>query len=514
MPNQPQPSGSSGSFAALRLPIPPEVANRVAGRLPWFVVFVVCAVFTLVTADVLLQPQFLDAVRRPFVRLTHLVLLLASLAFAAVHRQGRLSRALLLDLGLAYQVLGSFTICVFETSVDWNPDVPARGLSGLTAWLLLCGVLLPNAPWKAGLTAALSAACWPLAYWINLELNGFRPLTLNLFLVWFGPIAMASVFMYLINRRTIAMAIREYKAEQLGSYELLHSIGRGGMGQVWRAKHRMLARDAAVKLIRPEVVGQDAERQESLLLKRFEREAQATARLQSPHTVALYDYGRSKDGVLYYVMELLDGIDLQTLVERHGPMPPGRVVNTLLQVCESLEEAHRAGLVHLDIKPRNILLCRLGLQHDFVKVLDFGLVKVLHQPDQSRVTLEGSAAGTPAFVAPEIAMGQPEIDGRADLYGLGCVAYYLFTGQLVFDKPSVVAQALAHVQETPVPPSRRTELPIPASLETLVLQLLAKDPAARPASALHLARALRALEDIPAFSPEAAAEWWRLHAPQ
>jgi serine/threonine protein kinase len=276
----------------------------------------------------------------------------------------------------------------------------------------------------------------------------------------------------------------------------------------------MLARDAAVKLIRPEVLHASSERQEAMLLKRFEREAQATARLRSPNTVALYDFGQSRDGTIYYVMELLDGIDLQTLVDRFGPMHPGRVVNVLLQACESLEEAHRAGLVHRDIKPKNIVLCRLGLQHDFVKVLDFGLVKMDRHNEQSAITMEGITAGTPAYLAPEIALGQEEVDGRADLYSLGCVAYFLLTGQLVFDEGSGFAQAIAHIQKTPLPPSGRTELPIPASLEAIVLRLLEKDPANRYQSAYELGRVLRALRDVPQFCPYTAAEWWHTNMPE
>jgi serine/threonine-protein kinase len=332
-------------------------------------------------------------------------------------------------------------------------------------------------------------------------------------MVWLGPLIITGVAMYLINRRTISMHLRAQRAEQLGSYQLDYRIGRGGMGEVWRAKHKMLARDAAVKLIRPEVLRASSERQETMLLKRFEREAQATARLRSPNTVALYDFGQSRDGTIYYVMELLDGIDLQTLVDRFGPLHPGRVVNVLIQACESLEEAHRAGLVHRDIKPKNIFLCRLGLQHDFVKVLDFGLVKMAQHKEQSAITLEGITAGTPAYMPPEIGLADAEVDGRADLYSLGCVAYFLLTGQLVFEESSGMAQAIAHIQKTPVPPSQRTELPVPAGLEAIVLRLLAKSPADRYSSAYELGRALRAIRDVPQFCPYTAAEWWHTNMP-
>jgi serine/threonine-protein kinase len=256
-------------------------------------------------------------------------------------------------------------------------------------------------------------------------------------------------------------------------------------------------------------------KEEALLLKRFEREARVTARLQSPHTVALYDFGQSRDGSFYYVMELLHGIDLQSLVDRFGPLHPGRVRNILIQVCESLEEAHRAGLVHRDIKPKNILLAKLGLQYDFVKVFDFGLVKVRQQQQQGfqTVTMEGITAGTPAYLAPEVALGH-ELDGRADLYSLGCVAYFLLTGRTVFEEPSPVAYALAHVQKPVVPPREKTELPIPPGLESVVLQLLEKKPEDRVPSAWELGRRLRTLNDVPEFCPYTAAEWWNTNLPE
>jgi serine/threonine-protein kinase len=287
------------------------------------------------------------------------------------------------------------------------------------------------------------------------------------------------------------------------------------MGEVWRARHKTLARDAAIKLIRPEVLHASTGRQELLLRKRFEREAQVTAHLRSPHTVALYDFGRSKDGSFYYVMELLEGIDLQTMVERFGPMDLGRVAHVLYQACQSLEEAHRAGLVHRDIKPRNILLCKLGLEYDFTKILDFGLVKTrTNDPDRTMTTMDGATTGTPAYIAPEVALGNREIDGKADLYSLGCTAYFLLTGRMVFEEPTATAFAIAHVQSPPPPMRERSELPIPAGLEAIVMQLLAKNPDDRITSAQELARRLRALRDVRDWSPEQAERWWETNLPE
>jgi serine/threonine-protein kinase len=300
----------------------------------------------------------------------------------------------------------------------------------------------------------------------------------------------------------------------MGSYELIELIGKGGMGEVWRARHRMLARMSALKLIRPETLTVDGEDGSLLMLRRFEREARATATLRSPHTVALYDYGTSEDGCFYYVMELLEGLDLETLVQRFGPVPAGRTISLLSQTAKSLVEAHEKGLVHRDIKPKNIFVCRMGTEADFVKVLDFGLVKQLAAEDkQTLLTRRGVTTGTPQYMAPEVVMGKEDFDGRADIYSLGCVAYWLLTGHLVFDEETAMGAALAHVQTVPVPPSRRTELEIPEALESIVLQCLEKDPANRPQTARALLGLLEACAGAEPWTARDAELWWNLHIP-
>ena len=242
------------------------------------------------------------------------------------------------------------------------------------------------------------------------------------------------------------------------------------------------------------------------MLTRFEQEAQATALLRSPHTVEVYDFGRSSDGSFYYVMELLDGLDLQKLVDVHGPMPASRVVYILRQVCHSLGEAHAAGMVHRDIKPANIFVCRYGSDFDFVKVLDFGLVKKQKFVEDAALTQKGQFLGTPAFFAPEMALDS-EIDGRADIYSLGCVAYWLLTGSLVFEADNLMALAAKHLQEEPVPPSGRTEMEIPGDLEDVVMACLRKSPGDRPHSAAELANRLAAC-DIADWTTHEAKSWW------
>ncbi len=509
-------SGGSGDQtpSPLAHKLPPALVEKAMERLCW--ISILCAVTTvlLLGLEAYFQPEIRESLHQPAIRLTVLMTLLLSGLFIVVQRSGWVKKETLLDFGIVFQVLISFMISMFETTVKWT-DAPVIGHSGVSIWLALCGLLLPNAPLKAGLAALLSAMTWPAAYYLNLNLYGFEPLPFNRFAIWNASNFILAVWMYILNARMFAMQWKQVKAEELGSYQLDYLIGKGGMGEVWRAQHKMLARDAAIKLIRPDVLSGVNARQENLMRKRFEREARATASLKSPHTVALYDFGVTRDHLYYYVMELLDGVDLQTLVERYGPLHPGRVVNILSQAAQSLEEAHRAGLVHRDIKPKNIVLAKLGLQYDFVKILDFGLVKQNNpQADASQMTLDGTATGTPAYLAPEIALGEAKIDGRADLYSLGCVAYYLLTGQMVFNESTPTALALAHVSKTPTPVQERSEIPIPKGLAEIVMQLIEKKPEQRIRSAQELERRLRALADVPSWCPDAAADWWHTNLPE
>jgi serine/threonine-protein kinase len=275
----------------------------------------------------------------------------------------------------------------------------------------------------------------------------------------------------------------------------------------------MLARPAAIKLIQPEVLATRDRASAQVAVARFRREAEAAASLRSPHTVELYDFGVTEDGTLYLVMELLEGMELESLVRREGPLPEKRVIHILRQVCESLEEAHAVGLVHRDIKPANIHVGRVGRRHDFVKVLDFGLVKSVAPAggEDSMATAAGLTPGTPAYMAPEMALGET-VDGRADIYALGCVAYYLLTGKLVFEATSAYQLIAKHMQQPPVPPSQRSELEINAELEQVVLACLAKRPEDRPQSATELDRMLAEIEIEP-WSEEEATRWWSMHQP-
>lgn len=508
------PTTWEASSSRLRLRLPPALIETAASRLCW--ISLICASTTVLMYLVYgwLQPE-VRAMRAadPALPLLALSIVLISSALVAVQRFSLLSNQAILNAGLVFEVFIAFAIAFFETTLAIPPDQYVQGASMVAVWITVCGLLIPNVPLLTCVTAMLSAAMWPVAYYLNVHLHGYEPVAWNRLAVYnFVNFSMA-FWTFFLNKRVYALEVSAHRAQELGSYELVSLLGKGGMGEVWRARHRMLARDAAIKLIRPEVLASQSGRQADVVRRRFEREARATANLRSPHTVDLYDFGVAQDGSFYFVMELLDGVNLQVLVDKFGPVPARRTAFILRQICDSLEEAHRATLIHRDIKPSNIYLCALGLQFDFIKVLDFGLVKSMSNSEVTQVTLEGQAAGTPAYMAPEVAMGEKHIDGRSDIYSLGCVAYFLLTGCLLFDENTATATALAHVQKPPVPPSARTEVPVPADLEELVLACLAKKPEGRPRSAQELSRRLGALECMGAWGREEAADWWHLNLP-
>jgi serine/threonine-protein kinase len=251
-------------------------------------------------------------------------------------------------------------------------------------------------------------------------------------------------------------------------------------------------------------------------MQRFEREAQVIATLRSPHTVHLFDFGIASDGACYYAMELLDGLDADRLIKKFGAVPPERAIGLLRQVCHSLSEAQSRGLVHRDIKPANIFLCRYGEEFDFVKVLDFGIVRAAHDSAETRTidTGEFIVRGTPAFMAPEQALGAGTVDGRADIYAVGCLAYWLLTGRHVFSADTTMGHLLQHAHTPPEPPSKRARAPIPKAFDQLVLTCLRKDPAERPQSAKELSALLSTLPGAAAWSQDRARGWWDANVPE
>jgi hypothetical protein len=394
------------------------------------------------------------------------------------------------------------------------------GLFALTVTMMARAVLIPSTAARTFCLSAIAAA--PL---LAVSFIFHQPTLLPGFALGFLKLLISvNAFLWMVIAVTLSTVtsstiygLRQQvkEASEIGQYTLEEKIGSGGMGEVWRARHRLLIRPAAVKLVTARALGSGPDRDPELRLRRFEREARATAGLKSPHTVQLYDFGVTDDGTLYYVMELLDGMDLDTLIDRFGPVPAERAIHLLLQVCASLEDAHQNGLVHRDIKPANIIVSRVGAAWDFVKVLDFGLVKLesARQSEESlRLTADSTVSGTPGFIAPESVLGA-QTDHRVDIYSLGCVAYWLVTGKLVFEGPGTVKVMSDHVHTPPSPPSSRTELPIPPELDALILECLEKDPGKRPASASALQSRLQAIPIATPWTRERAERWWGLHAP-
>jgi eukaryotic-like serine/threonine-protein kinase len=437
-----------------------------------------------------------------------------ALTIFAVARRGVLSSRRLLDLGLVFQVGGALGIAVREF---WH-GVPPSGVSfmvpGECVWLLAYPLVVPNTPRKILIASLLAASMGPAGLAISVVTTGTpigRPLeTATYFLT---SSYLCAILAYVIARMVHRVNLQITDAREIGSYELIEPIGAGGMGEVWRARHRLLACPAAIKLIRSSMLGEH-QRGRDALARRFEREARETAALRSIHTIDVYDFGVTEEGDFYYVMELLAGISLERLVEEFGPVDPARTVYLLQQVCHSLGEAHDRGLIHRDVKPANIMVCRLGPDDDFVKVLDFGLVK--HTAGGETVTglsMAGDAIGTPSYMAPEIALGRGDVDARTDIYSLGCVAYYMLTGHPVFSGDTPFATAVAHVQDAPVPPRLRSAFALPPALDALILECLAKDPEARPASATIVSERLSATVPADAWTPDAARRWWERQQP-
>lgn len=312
----------------------------------------------------------------------------------------------------------------------------------------------------------------------------------------FGALAVAASNVIYGLRRQVG------KIRELGQYHIEAELGAGGMGIVYRARHALLRRETAVKLLPPERMGKAT-------LQRFEREVQLTARLKHPNTVTVYDYGRTPEGMFYYAMELLDGATLEQVVTQTGPFPVGRAVRTLEQIAGALAEAHELGLIHRDIKPANIMLCNQGGQMDVAKVLDFGLVKDV-AAESPQLTQADAITGTPLYMSPEALKSADAVDARSDLYALGAVAYYLLVGDHVFSGQSLIEICAKHLHEAPEPPSARSGRPLPVGVEQLVLDCLQKLPERRPQSAREFMARLGGISVEP-WTPSMAEAWWREH---
>jgi hypothetical protein len=507
LPSTPTPSSGAGTFDDLPEDLLREATDRLGVvALVWAGLFVIGILMNDVIAP------FADLPMRdliPWGRPGNVVAVLCiavSLGLAWYVRRRTCNPRQALDLALVYEVFLALAIGILN---QWEPH---RVLAGRLSWIcvlvLLFPMIVPNTPRKTLIASLVAASMDPVGLLVaharGLEVPSFSVILWN-----YLPNYVCALLAVIPPKIMTRLGRHVQRARELGSYRLERLIGTGGMGEVWRATHRMLARPAAIKLIKPEILGATSPRAAAGVVQRFRREAEAASFLQSPHTIRLYDFGETRAGTFYFVMELLDGLDLETLVRRYGPLPAERVVHILRQSCHSLAEAHDRGLVHRDVKPANIYLCRLGRDYDFVKVLDFGLVK--YDRDESILdTIKGDpglTTGTPAYMAPEMANGDA-VDRRTDLYALGCVGYWLLTGELVFLADSPLKMLIQHIQAEPVPPSRRSGRAVPPALERLIMRCLEKDPARRPASADELVAELDRAPIEPAWDQERAREWW------
>jgi serine/threonine-protein kinase len=384
-------------------------------------------------------------------------------------------------------------------------------LTGTLMFVAIRAALIPSRPRRTIIITAIigapqilvTAALVPTAQgglaWRGLDSSTLPWLPMNAVVMW----SIAIVTCAVISKVIYGLRVDVREAARFGQYILERKIGEGAMGVVYRAAHAMLRRPAAIKLLLKDRVSEGD-------LIRFEREVQLTSRLAHPNTISIFDYGRTSQGVFYYVMEYLDGLDLQRLVDHIGPLDPPRAIHILAQISGALSEAHALGLIHRDIKPANIVLTERPDEPDVVKVVDFGLVKSFGG------NLAASAAGdtivgTPLYMAPEAISRPDTIDGRSDLYAVGAVAYFLLTGRHVFQGATVLEVCSKHLVEAPVPPSQRLGKPLPADLEAIVLRCLEKDPDARPATAAALRTSLLACADAARIDLPAARAWWQAH---
>jgi serine/threonine-protein kinase len=436
------------------------------------------------------------------------VIAVSLLMFWYTRRPSRNPR-LVLDLGLVYEVLLAFAIGIVN---QWTPNT--EGLSWICVLILIHPMIVPHTRRRTLLAALVAASMDPL----GIAITGARGVEIPSFpvILWTYLPNYICAFLAVLPSHVISVLSRQVsQARELGSYQLGELLGKGGMGEVYAAHHRMLRRPAAIKLIRPDALQSSEFESPETIVKRFQREAEAAARLHSPHTVELYDFGITNSGRFYTVMELLRGLDLETLVDRFGPIPPSRTVYLLRQACHSLAEAHEYGLVHRDVKPANVYACRVGRETDYVKILDFGLVKgdLGEGQDRTKLTAPDITTGTPAYMSPELARAD-DIDGRADIYALGCVAVWMLTGRLVFKAETPMKMMVAHIKNTPLPPSMLSEFPIGPDLDAAILACLEKDRANRPATADELARTLAACDVGEPWTPEAAVAWWQHNVPE
>lgn len=423
-----------------------------------------------------------------------------SLAVAAMSHM-RPSEKKLRTVGSVYLLTTTFSVALVEQHLGMAAGIGA-GISWSAIWVAFFPLVLPCSPVHTLVKALVAATMTPIALGVAIALGREIPSAFDAVAI-LVPVYVATIVAYGGAKVLDRLGGKMEAMAAIGRYALVEKLGEGGMGDVWEARHRLLARPVALKLVKP------ARDDDPTQLARFSREARITASLESPHTVRLYDFGATEDGRLFYAMELLEGMDLEALVRQHGKLPPERVVHVLVQALRSLEEAHARGLVHRDIKPANLHIGRYALAYDHVKVLDFGLAKDATGQHGVLVTGQGRISGTPAYMAPEMVTGK-QVDGRADVYALGAVAVFLLTGERVFpDADEPLAAAVAHVTDRPAS-IRARGVRIPEDLERVLMSTLEKDPVRRP-DATSLRQMLEGLESVEPWTERDASAWWTQH---
>jgi serine/threonine-protein kinase len=444
-------------------------------------------------------------------RLVHLANLVLALAmFLVLRREGLSKRTLGLVAAAALYIAAGTCLAVYGFGFEGgNRDTIAILAVFVIAW----AIVIPSTAWRTFLLALpipVVLLVIDLAYGTAYNYDGTEMIDpetgeidrafVRSAQVWNQTVLFFAIGVAAVASRVIyALRTKLEAAHRVGHYRLDEKIGQGGMGEVYRATHFMLRRPTAVKLLRPEITGKET-------ILRFEQEVRLASRLTHPNTIRIFDYGRTPDGVFYYAMEFVRGLDLTQVVRRAGPLPACRAVHILEQACRALAEAHELGLVHRDVKPGNLMLCVKGGEHDVVKVLDFGLAKDLRDADVS-LTQSGAVSGTVETLSPEVIEGEPPTFA-CDLYALGVVGCFLLTGKPIFDVQTPVEFVVRHLHHEPIRPSSRG-VEVPGDLEDLLLRCLRKKPEERVESARALGAALRASEAYGAWTEEQAAAWWR-----
>jgi eukaryotic-like serine/threonine-protein kinase len=486
-----------------------------AGAVFWGTAWILTTVLTLLTVpeDVLEG----DNGRRVTL---HFALVLALTGLWAAVRRGERSQGALRTLDVANTLLQALiaagAVLLAQPVIRYRPD--ALLILAMTYALVLRSAVVPSSPRRTAVIGGLAALPMALAILVLYQRADAAGVTIRHFIpgdrstpilyfayaVVFSSLSVgASTF---VSHVIFGLQREVQRAKQLGQYTLEREIGSGGMGVVYLGRHALLRRPTAIKLLLPDRSADSA-------VARFEREVQITSQLTHPNTIAVYDYGRTPDGTFYYAMEYLDGIDLETLVEEDGPQPPARVLHFLKQICGALAEAHHHGLIHRDIKPSNVIICERGQILDFAKVLDFGLARAIEgggaELGTAGVTQAGQITGTPLYMSPEQIQKPESVDGRADLYALAAVGYYLLTGEPVFSGSTVVEICAHHLCSPVVPPSARLKRQLPAKLEAALLRCLEKDAHKRPRDAKALLEELAACDDVAAWTEKDALGWWQ-----